>query len=487
METKDIQQIKESLDKAKISKKKEEKILEDVKERMEKERTMNVSIKEGAAASVMSGFTDSYVTPYALALNANNAQIGFLSSIPSLISPLSQIFGSRLMEKYSRKRIIAVSVALNALMWLPILALSLFFWKNIFPSNLPVILIIFYSLYAVFGAVAGPAWFSLLGDVVPEKIRGRYFGKRNKICGAIALIAAVTAAFILDFFKTKGLVLIGFSVLFLVACIARVISAYLFKKHYEPKFKLEKGYYFSFFQFMKKAPSNNFGKFVIYVSLMSLAVNIAGPFFTVYMLKDLGFSYTTFMLINISASIFSLLFMPIWGKFSDKYGNRELLRIGGFLVPLLPIAWLFSSSPLYLAVVPQLISGVAWSAFNLASGNFIYDSVTPQRRGICVAYFNLLNGIGVFVGASLGGLLAQYLNISFMNIFLFIFLISGIARLLVTILLLPRIKEVRKVSEPRANPLLYIKEMKPVTSIAHGIINDLRGIKGIAKKGFLKI
>lgn len=468
-------------------KQKEEEILKKVKEDIDKERTMKLSVKEGSACSVMSGFTDSYVTPFALTLKANNVQIGLLSSIPGLLSPLSQIFGSNLMEKYSRKRIIVTAVSLQALMWLPILVLSLLFWKNIFSNCLPLVLIVFYSLYAVFGAIAGPAWFSLLGDIIPEKVRGRYFGKRNKITGTVALVSALIAAFVLDFFKTRGFLLIGFSILFLIACLARLISAYFFKKHYEPKLSLEKGYYFSFLQFLKKASSNNFGRFVIYVSLINFATNIAGPFFAVYMLRDLGFSYITFMLINLSSAIFSLLFMPIWGKFSDKYGNRELLKLGSFLIPLLPILWIFSSSPLYIALIPQLIGGIGWAAFNLSAGNFIYDSVSPQRRGICVAYHNLLNGIGIFLGATLGGLLAQYLTISFMNKLLFIFLISGFLRFIVVLVFLPKIKEIRKVSRPPKNPFLYIKEIRPMTGIVFGIVDDLKGIKNITKKELSRI
>jgi len=66
---------------------------------------------------------------------------------------------------------------------------------------------------------------------------------------------------------------------------------------------------------------------------------------------------------------------------------------------------------------------------HLAASNFIYDSVSVQRRGICVAYYNILIGIGVFIGAGIGGLLAENLTINFMNSLLFIFLISGVVRL----------------------------------------------------------
>lgn len=439
---------------------KEEQVIEETKENMEKEKTMKLSIKEGAAASVMSGFGDSYITPYALALNANNVQIGFLGSIAGLLGPLSQIKGSRLMENNPRKKIFVTGVTFQALMWIPILLLTLLLNKNILTPYLPIFLIIFYSIYAIAGSIGGPAWFSLLGEVVPEKIRGKYFGKRNTISGVVALTATLLGAFLLDLFKTKGFLLLAFSILFSIAAVFRLISANFLRKHYEPKIELKKGYYFSFFQFLKKAPKNNFGRFVIFTTLIYFSAQIAGPFFAVYMLKDLGFEkmpngYIIYTLINISATVFSLLTMQIWGKFSDKYGNLTILKICSYLLPLIPILWIFSPSPIYLILVPQVVSGIAWAGFNLGASNFIYDTVTVQRRGICVAYFNLMNGIGIFVGGILGGFLAHILQISFMNILLFIFLISGVARLITAVIFLPTLKEVKIVKKfilPIFNP-----------------------------------
>ena len=94
----------------KDTKKAEEKILTTTQENMEKEKTMSLSIKEGSFASVAGGFGEGYITPYALSLNANNLQVGLLSSFVGLISPLAQVFGSKLMETYSRKRIIVTFV-----------------------------------------------------------------------------------------------------------------------------------------------------------------------------------------------------------------------------------------------------------------------------------------------------------------------------------------------------------------------------------------
>lgn len=440
---------------------------------LEKKRTMGLSVKEGGAFSVMAGAGDAYIAPFALSVGANNLLIGLISSLPALFSPIAQIIGARMMENHSRKKIMAVGTALQALMWLPIIALGLMHWYG-FSTAVPTILIITYTIYSIFGATGGPAWFSLLGDIVPARIRGKYFGKRNKVCTAVMITATVLAAFVLDYFKTKGLVLLGFSVLFFIAFIARAISAYLLNRYYDPPFKLEEGYYFSFWQFVKKAPTNNFGKFAIYTGMLYFTVLMAGPFFTVYMLKHLHFSYTTLMFVNISAPVFTLIFSPVLGKFADKYGNRELLKFGGIIIPSLPLFWLFSGNPWYLAFVPQLISGLGWAAFNLAASNFIYDTVTPQRRGICLTYFNIFINAGTFLGAAVGGIIATYAPIRFMDNLLFIFLLSGILRGLASIIMLPKIKEVREVITPSSNPLIYIKELNLVEGVVYETLNDVK-------------
>jgi MFS family permease len=439
----------------------------------EKKRTMRLSIKEGSAAAVMAGAGEAYITPFALSIGASNFQIGLLSALPALLSPISQLVGSKLMETHPRKKIIILGPVLQAFMWFPIIALGLIYWYG--RSNyIPVLLVLVYPIYALFGAGVAPSWFSLLGDTVPKRIRGKYFGKRNKICTAVTVLTTVTAAFLLDFFKTKGLVLLGFSIVFLIASISRMVSVWLLSRHYEPPFKLEGGYYFSFWQFLKKAPSNNFGKFVIYTGLMYFAVMIASPFFSVHMLKTLKFSYTTFVLVNISSTVWTFIFSAALGKFADRFGNRALMRFGSTLIPFLPFLWLFSGNPFYLAFVPQLAGGLGWAAFTLASSNFIYDTVTPPRRGICVTYFNIFIYGGTFLGSTVGGIVAAYVPITFMNNLLFIFVISGVLRALVSIIMLPKVKEVREVRPLSSNPLVYIKEMNLVEGVIYETLNDAK-------------
>lgn len=463
-------ELAEQLLKENISPEKRKRILHHVKDKLEKEKTMKLSIKEGSYSSISGAMGDGYIIPFALTLTKNNLYIGLLRSFSGLLPPVFQPFGSRLMNKISRKKIIVTYVALQALMWLPIMVIALFMWKSLFVSYLPYFLLLFYTLYAVVGAIAGPAWFSLLGDIVPEKIRGKYFGKRNKICGAVALVASLIAAFLLDFFKTRGLVLLGFSLLFFISFLTRGVAALYFRKHYEPRFaRGEKKDYFSFWTFLKGFKKYNFTKFTYFVAVMYFAVYVASPFFTVYMLDNLKFSYVVFMAVNLASSLASLLMMPVWGKFSDKYGGRQVLVISSILISIMPVLWFFSSSPYYL-MLPMIISGIGWAGFNLSSFNFIYDSVSPKKRGLCVAYFNILTGIGLFLGSAVGGLILNnilpLLNFS-ADKFLILFLISAILRGLSAALFIPIIKEIKKVEKFR--PILKLKHIPVLHELNHDL------------------
>ncbi len=446
------------------------------KEAVEKlrEKTKKISIIEASAYSVHEGFGIKYITPFALAIGKNNPQIntfiGLLTSIPSLIGNLSQLFTIKAIENHRRKNILTLGIILQAIMWWGVIfAGSLFFIFKLNSSVALTALILFYTLLILMGAFVGPAWVSLMKEIVTDK-EGSYFGNRNRIAGIFAIISALIAGYLLDYLTTKDLFL-GFVILFLIAFLFRFISGLLFTIHYEPKLEFDKSNYFSFYKFIKKIPSSNFGKFSLFISLFILATSIASPFFSVYMLRDLGFNYSTWMIITLAGPLSSLFFMPMWGYFADKFGNIKILKITGLVIPTIPILWIFSiffNNSFYLLfylIILEFFSGFLWAGFNLSYANFIYDAVTKQKTALCSAYFNILQGFGVFIGATLGGFISS-LNIFIFGLssLLFVFALSGIARFLSYILIIFRIKEIRDVKPFRLEELKKI-HIKPFLDI----------------------
>jgi len=445
-----------------------------------KEEAKKISIKEGAAFSVMEGMGVRYITPYALALGAQNFMVGILSSLPALLGNFSQIKTIKLMRKYPRKKIVRSTTFLQAVSWIPIIFIGFLFMSNkisILTSS--VLLIIFYTLMTTFGALANPAWNSWMKDVV-KKSSGEYFGRKSRISGAIALISMLLAGFILDYFE-KTNIFLGFAIIFSIATIGRIISSNYFVKKYEPELKYDEKTYFTFKQFAGKMLSNNFGHFVLFVSLITLATAIASPFFAVYMLKNLRLSYSAYTIVTISSIISTLIFLPFHGRLIDKHGSIKIMKISGALVALIPALWLApeaisqNSVVAYLIIV-EIFSGFIWAAFNLAASNFIYDAVTRQRMPICITYFNIINAFSALLGALLGGILSHYETIFSVSSILFVFALSAFVRLAVFFFISPSVKEVRPV-EP-----ISMKEVKQKMKIGTPNIIDLIGLKQLRTK-----
>src|SRR5262245_25518044 len=126
------------------------------------------------------------------------------------------------------------------------------------------------------------------------------------------------------------------------------------------------------------------------------------------MLRDLQLSYLTYMALQVCSSFASLVALPLWGKHADMVGNVRVLRLSAFFAALIPLFWLFSHDPAYLMVI-QIFGGFCWSGVALSAANFIYDAVSPQKRVRCIAYFNVINGVALFLGSLLGGFLASRL------------------------------------------------------------------------------
>jgi MFS family permease len=434
------------------------------------------SIKEGMFATSSFAFGNSYLSPFAIAINLSNSMVAMMSSIGGLLGPLTQLFSSRLIEKYPRKKVVLKAVFWESLMWLPLIIIGFLFYRGIIVDVLPMIFLLFFALHLIMSNISGPAWFSWMGDIVDEEYRGRWFAKRNLIHGFVSIILAICAAFFLDYFKKLGWTVFGFMILFGAALFFRLMSWNSFKKQYEPEIRLKKGYYFSFWSFLLKSPKNNFGRFALFRCTLAFAGTIASPLFVVYILRTLGFNYSVYISAMMMSSVFSIFLINLWGKFADKYGNYKTIVITSFFIPMVPILWTLSTSAAYLIFIPSIISGLAWSGFHLAAGNFIYDNVGHEKRGLAVSYYNMLLGIGTFLGAGLGAVLIKYLpmDLIFKPIIL-IFLISGVARILAIAIWLPKLKEVRKISKFEGRSAfknVILKQTKPaLIEEAHQIMS----------------
>ena len=136
--------------------------------------------------------------------------------------------------------------------------------------------------------------------------------------------------------------------------------------------------------------------------MMQGAVQLSGPYFTPFMLKQMKLSYGLYVLLVGTTYVAKLLAAPWWARVAQRYGARRLLWIGG--VGIVPVAglWLVSQSFTYLMCV-QVISGVCWAAYELAMLLLLFDSLPEEERISVLTLHNLAASMATAAGSLLGG------------------------------------------------------------------------------------
>lgn len=434
-------------------------------------------MRDGAAYAAMSGSGETYFSAFAVFLKATTAQIGFLASVPPLLASFSQLFSAWLGHVFhNRKAIILIGATLQALIWLPMAILP---WVD---TDYSVeIFIGCVILYYSFGNLAAPQWSSLMGDLVTERKRGRFFAIRTRISSMTSFFALVAAGTLLHFFDAQSATNIGYLSLFFIAFIARLVSVYHLTKMHDPPghvAAIEIPFNKITWQQLKQS---SFASFSLFFTFIQFSVAIASPFFSIYLLRDLGFSYIEFMICSATTVVMQFLTLYRWGRVSDIFGNRIILSLCGSLIPLIPFLWLFSSNFYYLILV-QAFGGTIWAGFTLSASNFLYDLIPKNKRATYMAAHNVMASIGIFFGALLGGYLgtvlpAQYVifgyEINMVSQLYNIFILSFLFRLLTSYLLIPRIREIRRVKPVTVRRLVFrIVRFNPLTGINFEVITS---------------
>lgn len=409
------------------------------------DRTLRHSVRDGVAYSVMSGGAETYLSAFALFLKASAPQIALLATLPPLLGSLTQLLSAWLVRGLRRRKtLIIIGASLQALVWLPLLFLPL-----AVPERAILLLVICATLYHAMGNFAVPLWVSLMGDLVPERKRGRYFGRRTRLATMTAFLALAAGGIVLHVFDARGWTLFGFAALFITAALARAVSVYHLGRMHEPAMdqspaRLTPGW-------LGRLRDSHAWRFTLYIVCMQGAVAVAAPFFAVYMLRDLQFTYLQFMATTGTAVLVQFLTLNTWGRISDVFGNRLILVTTGSMIPVLPALWLVSDNFWYLLAI-QVISGLCWAGFSLSTSNFLYELVPSERRSGYMAFHNVLTALAVFAGGMLGAWLTHVLpptvvvftfSWTWDSILLGVFAASTLLRGLVALWFLPRLEEVR--------------------------------------------
>lgn len=367
---------------------------------------------DGCFASASDNILVTYLTIYILALGATQGQIGLMSSLSSLSAAIVLLPGAMLVERLGRRRPIVLTGAGWARFALLPLGLLPFF------VHAPWIVFVAIGLSVSRDLMANltyPAWMSLTGDVVPIEGRGRYFSSRNFIMGLSGIIITLLAGLIISRVGQPG----GFQVALVVAFVLGMGSIYSFSHITDrPKplaFPKVKEPLALAALLREMATHRDFLIFAAITALWNFSLNIAGPFFNVYLVEGLHSSAAMIALTAVASSLASMLGQRKMGDLNDRWGARRLAMITGLLIPIVPLLWVFARAGWHIIPI-NLLSGLLWGGYNLASFNYLLMITPENRRARYSALFQIIVTVSLALGAALGSLVVT--NWGFNSVFI---------------------------------------------------------------------
>ena len=415
---------------------------------------LKASLADGALSSVQSTVTGTYAVPFALEVGASTGEIGILTAVPKLLGTIIQPWVGRIIVRLGgRKRTSLLMSLISRLMWLPVILLPFVFGPIMPDGNwLMAALIILVGLSQLASSISVTTWSSWIGDFVPEKIRGRFFGKRGAMASIAGLVATLAGGALLGSISGVS----GFALLFFVSIAVGVLASYFCSKvpaplvhdscagpmltEFRTEFKQDK----------------DFARFTLFIALNSFAVYMASPFFAVSMLNSFNIGLPMYAVVTSVSVLAMLISQPYWGKFADKFGDRTTVAICSVLIALVPGLWLLVQNPAHMMLV-YIVSGFAWAGFDLAVFNYLLDSTPANKRSSYIANYTMFVGIATFLGPLAGGLLAELAQGSMLigSGLSFVFGLSFLLRIATAGALIPHLRELRAKKVPHMSVIFW--------------------------------
>ena len=382
-------------------------------------RNFSLGVLNGAFFNLFSALLDpSLVMSWFVSqLTTSNFLIGLIMPIQNGSWFLPQLVISSYLQRRQRKlpfyaRMAGIRVAIWGLMTLAIFLIE----------DAAVLLVIFFILltaYSLAAGLAGICFVDIVAKAIPSTRRGAFFAWRRFLGGFLALGGSLLVRYILD--ERRGLAFpdnyaLLFLLSFFILCLA-LGSLILMVEPLEPvneeRVPLSR-------QFRRALDlprrDTNYRRFLT-MRLLLMAAEIATPFYIVYAKRALSVPVSMVGVYLTGATLASFASNLLWGRISDRRGNKLLLALSnslGLFIPLIALAivplanlWpeLKELAPGLFALV-FVLSGGSKSGAMIGNMNFLLEIAPADDRPIYIGFTNTIMGIAL-LASSVGGLIVD--------------------------------------------------------------------------------
>jgi MFS family permease len=360
-------------------------------------RSLRISLIEGIPANILGNLLGGPLqTVYLTYLGFTAFHIGLVLAIPPF-ALLIQIFIAFAMQKWQNRRFfVALFGIVHRTLWVGTGLIPLTFTED---SWIPIYLAL-WLVSMISGQAGGVIWTSLMADVVPPAVRGKYFGIRNTVHWAVVCITLLAGGQIMEWLPGPK----GFTVLFAISALCVVWNGWALSRYPNPPFQpSESGR--SLKLFVRPFTDRRFLSATIFISAFILLQNIVIPLFSYVMLEIMDISTSKVTMIIMLQNLVMMVSYYYWGVLNSRYSTNALLLWTFPLIAASCAVWAGMAilPALLILIVVHILLGFGFAGYNLLVFNFLIGDSPKSERPMYVAVFSALTGIAGFIGPIGGG------------------------------------------------------------------------------------
>lgn len=361
---------------------------------------LRASAIDGVFYGGMVGIGETYLAAFALALGMSEVASGLVASLPMVAGGAMQLISIRAVRWLgSEKAWIVTGATIQALSFLPLI------FAAVTGSLSPAVLVVIGSIYWGAGLATGPAWNTWIETIVPTGVRTGFFAIRSRCAQLATLGGFLLGGVLLSAGESAGSELLAYATIFLLAAISRLVSVYWLALHRPIERPVRAARHFPSVASDGSSTAKvamRGGRLLVFMVVLQGMVQIAGPYFTPYMLRELNFSYVQFVALIAISFVAKAISFSAWASLSKRSNSRRLLWIGAIGLTPVSALWIVSQNFVWL-MVAQLVSGIVWAAYELGFFLTFFEVLPRDKRIRMLTIYNLGNTVAIALGALVGG------------------------------------------------------------------------------------
>ncbi|MFC5402707.1 MFS transporter [Cohnella soli] len=363
----------------------------------ESRRGLRISIIEGIPANILGNLLGGPLqTVYLTYLGFTAFHIGLVMAIPPFALLIQVLIAFAMQSWHNRRFYMALFGILHRCLWVATGLIPLTFQNE---AWVPAYLVLWLTSM-VAGQASGVIWTSMMADIVPAAVRGKYFGIRNTVHWAVVCLTLLIGGQLMDWLPgTKG-----FTVLFAIGALCIFWNGWGLANYSNPPFQpSESGR--SFRMLLLPFKDRRFLSATFFISVFILMQNTAVPLFSYVMLEIMKLGTGKVTLIIMLQNLVMMVSYYYWGVLNSRYSTNALLLWTFPLIAASCAIWAgMAIVPAFLVlIVAHALLGFGFAGYNLLVFNFLIGDSPKSERPMYVALFSAFTGIAGFIGPIVGG------------------------------------------------------------------------------------